>query len=421
MIQPLIDISRKQALSFAFFLVIYEFLVYIGNDMIMPGMLSVIQSFHAPATAVATSLTAYVLGGASLQLFLGPISDRFGRRPVMLFGACWFSCITLLLPYVETMNQFLGLRFLQGMGLCYINVVGYALLQEIFNEEDAIRLVSVMVNVAILAPLFGPLAGAEFLELGLGSWHGIFYWIGGLSILAFIGLYLTMPESIGCTKLDGQVISRQTLSISSILKKYTSLLKHRVFVFGTLAYGLLGVPCLVWIGLSPVILVHVGQKSLLEYGLWQLPVFGAFILGNFLLAHLVKYFKVAQLSTLGSAIVLLGMILLSVIPLWLGYSVHSMMPGLIIYFIGYGLCASALNRFILFVTQISTGTTSALISSVSMLFLAFGNEIGNDVFNHYDLKALIGYLALIGFLYLICIASSLYQRRDIKALGVDNL
>ena len=113
MIEPLIPITRKQALLFASFLVLYEFLAYIANDMIMPGMLSVIHTFHAPKSAVATSLTAYILGGASLQLLLGPISDRYGRRPVMLFGAVWFAISTLMIPWAQTITQFLIARFLE--------------------------------------------------------------------------------------------------------------------------------------------------------------------------------------------------------------------------------------------------------------------------------------------------------------------
>ena len=83
---PLINITGKQARIFACFLVLYEFLTYIANDMIMPGMIQVVETFKAPESAIASSLSIYVLGGASLQLILGPLSDRFGRRPVMLFG-----------------------------------------------------------------------------------------------------------------------------------------------------------------------------------------------------------------------------------------------------------------------------------------------------------------------------------------------
>ena len=65
--QPLIHITRKSAFIFAGFLVLYEFLTYVANDMIMPGMVPVVRAFHAPESAIATSFTAYVLGGASLQ------------------------------------------------------------------------------------------------------------------------------------------------------------------------------------------------------------------------------------------------------------------------------------------------------------------------------------------------------------------
>lgn len=75
----------------------YEFLTYIANDMIMPGMIHVVHSFNAAETTIATSLTVYILGGASLQVILGPISDSYGRRPMMLLGAFLFLFLLYLL------------------------------------------------------------------------------------------------------------------------------------------------------------------------------------------------------------------------------------------------------------------------------------------------------------------------------------
>ena len=301
MINPLIAITRKHAIIFAAYLVLYEFLVYIANDMIMPGMLSVVKDFHADESRIATSLTAYILGGASLQLLLGPLSDRFGRRPVMLIGSLLFTVFTLALPWVHTIDQFLVGRFLEGMGLCYINVVGYALLQEIFSDEDAIRIIAVMANVAILAPLLGPLAGSVFLQYV--TWRAIFYLIGGLSLISLWGLWCYMPESVGQIKKDGKMIQRTSLSLTAVLTNYKILVKHPVFVFGTLAYGLLGIPCVVWIALSPVILVSKAHMSLVMYGVWQIPVFGAFILGNILLSFLSRRYSIITLSSIGSTIV----------------------------------------------------------------------------------------------------------------------
>ena len=119
MSRPLINISRKQAFCFAGFLVLYQFLTYIANDMIMPGMIAVVSSFHGQESAIATSLTAYILGGASLQLFLGPISDCYGRRPVMLFGAAFFFLMHIgncLLKFNRSVSP--G-AFFSGYGLMF--------------------------------------------------------------------------------------------------------------------------------------------------------------------------------------------------------------------------------------------------------------------------------------------------------------
>ncbi len=419
MIQPLIPITRKQALLFSGFFVLYEFLVYIANDMIMPGMLSVVRDFHADESNIATSLTAYILGGATLQLFLGPISDRYGRRPVMLIGSALFSFVTLLLPWVYTIDQFLLGRFLEGMGLCYISVVGYALLQEIFSDQDAIRLIAVMANVAILAPLLGPLAGSVFLQYA--NWHAVFYVIGGISLIAFWGLWRYMPESVGQIKHDGQMIRRTSISLPAVLANYKTLVQHRVFVFGTLAYGLMGIICVVWIALSPVILVSKAHMSLVMYGIWQIPVFGAFILGNMLLSYLSHRYSVSQLSWVGSIVVCLGLWVMWLFPYYYGPQPFGLMPGLLIYSVGYGFAVSSLNRFILFVTQVSTGTTSALISMIAMCFMAFGIEIANVLFEQNGNMAIAQYAGWIGGLYFVCVCICLYFHRREQALGIDNL
>ncbi|STM39837.1 multidrug translocase mdfA [Escherichia coli] len=71
----------RQALLFPLCLVLYEFSTYIGNDMIQPGMLAVVEQYQAGIDWVPTSMTAYLAGGMFLQWLLGPLSDRIGRRP----------------------------------------------------------------------------------------------------------------------------------------------------------------------------------------------------------------------------------------------------------------------------------------------------------------------------------------------------
>jgi len=412
--QPLIPITRKHALLFACFFVLYEFLTYIANDMIMPGMIKVVETFHAQESAIASSLTAYLLGGASLQLVLGPLSDRYGRRPVMLFGAVFFFLCTAVIACSTSIDQFLVARFLEGMGLCFICVIGYATLQEIFDEMDAIRLIAAMANVSVLAPLLGPLLGATCVYYF--SWRFIFVAIAVCALFASWGLWRFMPEPVGQTTSHGLHIKRVPFQLGVIMRNYKKLLCNKTFLWGSVCGGLLGLPCVAWIGLSPVILITEGHISMIQYGVWQLPVFGAYIMGNVLLQFLTRRSTVAMMIWIGSGIASVGLLLMVILPYWMGNDYVWLIAGLITYFFGYGLCGGPLNRFILFSTPISKGTAAALMSMILMCIQAGGIELVNDLYATHS-NVLFGlYCAVVGAVYFLVILGVFYVEHKRPAI-----
>lgn len=393
----LINVSQRQAFSFAIFLVMYEFLTYIANDMIMPGMISVVASFHGSESTIATSLTAYMMGGASLQLLLGPLSDRYGRRPVMLFGAMFFFFCTVFIACSWSMGQFLVARFFQGMGLGFIGVVGYATLQEIFAEMDAIRLIAIMANVSILAPLLGPLLGA--IVIHYMSWRMIFVAIGAGALVALWGLWRFMPESVGQMKSDGTEIKRMSFSPRAIFDNYKVLFLNPSFMLGSIALGVLGIPCLAWIALAPIILVTNAHLSVIEYSFWQIPVFGACILGNVFLHRMTHHRSVNTLIWIGSITSIVSLLLTLIVPLVMGHAFLWLMPGLIVYFFGLGVTGAPLSRFILFSTSVSKGTASALMSMVSMCIQGGGIELANIFYRTHNNGRFGLYCALMAMVY----------------------
>lgn len=381
MAEPLIKITYKQAIIFAFFLVSYEFLTYIANDMIMPGMLSVVNSFHAPQTYIATSLTVYILGGASLQLLLGPISDTYGRRGPMLIGATLFFLFTIMIACSNSMNQFLIARFFQGMGLCFIAVIGYATIQEIFAEMDAIRLIAIMANAAILAPLLGPLMGAVIIHYT--SWRYIFVLIAALTLITLWGLWKFMPEPIGQTKRDGEVIPIAVFSFRAVLNNFIQLFTNPTFCFSVLATSIVMIPCMAWIALAPVILIAQAKFTVIQYALWQLPVFGATIMGNWVLHYLTHNFSIKKIIAIGSVVMLFGLTLTGLLPYFYGSNYIWLIPGTIMYFFSLTMLSAPLNRFCLFVTPVSKGTASAVISLATMVIGAIGIELGSYAYYYH--------------------------------------
>ena len=410
MAQPLIHITYKQALWFAGFLVFYEFLTYIANDMIMPGMLRVVHEFHAPAAAIASSLTAYILGGGSLQLVLGPLSDRYGRRPVMLCGAVLFFVFTALLACVQSMHWFLVGRFFEGMGLCFISVVGYAVLQEIFAERDAMRLIAIMASVAIIAPLLGPLVGAFFLQVF--DWRFIFVMIASFALLALWGLWRFMPESVGVMLRDGRQTKPNTLSFRDVALNYKALCLNRSFLLGVMAYGVLAIPCVAWIGLAPEMLVNEAHFSLIAYGLWQLPVFGAYIAGNLVLSRLSRDWSLQVMIQRGAVIVVVGLFLMFLLPWCFRASVLWLVPGLMLYSFGYSLVVTPMNRWMLFASDVGKGTVSASICMLSMVFQCVGVEVISRTYVPGRWWGFGAYCALLGVVYGVLLM--LARRFEIK-------
>ena len=421
MAKPLINISSKNAYIFSAFLVFYEFLTYIANDMIMPGMIQVVKSFNAPQSAIASSLTAYILGGASLQLILGPISDRYGRRPVMLTGVCLFFLCTVSIVFSNSMDQFTYARFFQGMGLCFIGVIGYATLQEIFAENDAVKLIAIMANVSILAPLAGPLLGSVFIHFF--SWRYIFVCIAILSLIALWGLWRWMPESIGAIKTNGDTIKITSLSLKDIFRNYKQLLCNKVFLCGSLAVSVLTIPCMCWIALSPLILITNAKLTSIEYALWQLPVFGASIFGNWLLHYLTSYYALKTIVKAGSIISVISLLILYLLPLLFNSTYLFFMPGLILYFFSLGISTAPLQRIILFATPVAKGTSSALMAMITMCNMAIGIELGNAGYFLYGNRVLaIGgiTIALLFSLFITLMLQSTNKNRSAIAKHISH-
>lgn len=374
----LIEYPKNKAVLFVIFLLMYEICSYISNDMIMPGMISVIRSFSAAESMVSGSLTAFILGGASLQIFLGPLSDRFGRRAVMLSGASFFLICTLLIMISQSIQQFIVARFFQGMGLCFISVVGYATLHEIFNTLAAIRLISIMNIITIIAPLGGPLLGAIVIQHL--SWQFIFLIIAIPVLISLIGLWLYMPETVGIKKIDGTIIDFTSLRSKVIKENYLALVKNKRFMQGSIALGMATIPIIAWIGVSPLILIKTAHLNVIHYALWQLPVFFSATFGNMAMRYLSRSIGLEKIIFLGSLFVFLSLLSTPFLSFLLQEHYVAIVLGISFYSFGLGLISAPLNRLTLFSTNVPKGTASALISICTMVLIALGNQCAGWVY-----------------------------------------
>jgi len=383
----------RQALLFPLCLVLFEFATYIGNDMIQPGMLAVVASFNASEEWVPTSMTAYLAGGMFLQWLLGPLSDRRGRRPVMLAGVGFFILTCLAILFAQNIEQFMAIRFLQGISLCFIGAVGYATIQESFEEAVCIKITALMANVALIAPLLGPLAGAALIHVA--PWQVMFVIFAALAAISFWGLWKAMPET--SSRLG------EALSVKSLLSDYKEVLRNHQFLCGALAIGFASLPLLAWIAQSPVILISGEGLSNFDYGLLQVPVFGALIIGNLVLARLTSKRSVEQLIKLGAVPMVIGLFVAAIATLLSEHTYLWMTAGLSLYAFGIGIANAGLYRLTLFSSDMSKGTVSAAMGMISMIVFTLGIELakvayvagGSGMFSLFNLISGLLWLALV--------------------------
>ncbi|EPM9228200.1 MFS transporter [Salmonella enterica subsp. enterica] len=121
--------QRATTLFFPMALILYDFAAYLTTDLIQPGIINVVRDFNADVSLAPASVSLYLAGGMALQWLLGPLSDRIGRRPVLIAGALIFTLACAATLLTTSMTQFLVARFVQGTSICFIATVGYVTVQ----------------------------------------------------------------------------------------------------------------------------------------------------------------------------------------------------------------------------------------------------------------------------------------------------
>lgn len=308
---------NRTTLMFPLALVLFEFAVYIGNDLIQPAMLAITEDFGVSATWAPSSMSFYLLGGASVAWLLGPLSDRLGRKKVLLSGVLFFALCCFLILLTRQIEHFLTLRFLQGIGLSVISAVGYAAIQENFAERDAIKVMALMANISLLAPLLGPVLGAFLIDYV--SWHWGFVAIALLALLSWVGLKKQMPShKVSVTKQP----------FSYLFDDFKKVFSNRQFLGLTLALPLVGMPLMLWIALSPIILVDELKLTSVQYGLAQFPVFLGLIVGNIVLIKIIDRLALGKTVLIGLPIMLTGTLILILGVVWQAYLIPCLLIGM---------------------------------------------------------------------------------------------
>ena len=359
---------KSRFIGFLCFFGLYELTVYLTNDMAMPAMLDVVRDFHGHPADVGLSLSLYIVGGSLLQIVLGPLAERYGERRILLAGNMLFLLATLAVPLCRTMDQFLAVRFVQGMGTCFV-FIGYAVLHETLDDVAAVKATSLLANMGVFAPLVGPIVGSGL--LGIAPWQAVFLLAATLAAISLAGLVKFAPH---------RPPTRERESLRALAAGIGNLLQNRNFLLGILISGLALAPLTAWIGLSPAIVMgHLGQSRVV-YVEYQAIIFAGFVVSSLWVQKLADRLSMAELVRRGTTAALAGLLIAAV-----GVSASWLfVAGMAAFSAGLGLFNGALLRMTMVVSGGSTRLASAVMSLLYCLCLAVGLELYNRIGARFD-------------------------------------
>jgi DHA1 family bicyclomycin/chloramphenicol resistance-like MFS transporter len=235
-------------------------------DMYLPGLPAIAREFRSDTAAAQQTLAIFFLGLALGQVLYGPLSDRLGRRPPLLFGCALYALAALGCALSASLQALVALRLVQALGGCAGIVIGRSVVRDLFDQRESARMYSFLMLVMGLAPITAPLIGGQVL-VAFG-WRAIFLILSGFGLtclaLVLFGLRETLPAE-----------RRTRAGLAAALRAYGGLLADGRFMGYALAGGLASGAMFAYIAGSPFVFIELNGVPPERYGL----LFGANALG----------------------------------------------------------------------------------------------------------------------------------------------
>ncbi|MHA0979028.1 Bcr/CflA subfamily drug resistance transporter [Enterobacter ludwigii] len=239
---------------------------FLATDMYLPAFAAMQEDLQTPAAAISASLSLFLAGFAFAQLLWGPLSDRFGRKPVLLLGLAIFAVGCLGMLWVRDATWLLVLRFVQAVGVCAAAVTWQALVTDYYPANRTNRIFATIMPLVGLSPALAPLLGSWI--LAHFDWQAIFATLFAITLVLMIPAFTLKAAHKKETPADTTPVT------------FTSLLSTKAYRGNVLIYAACSASFFAWLTGSPFILHDMGYSPA-AIGLSYVPQTIAFLVGGY--------------------------------------------------------------------------------------------------------------------------------------------
>ena len=334
-------------------LVLLASISMLAMNSFLPSLPSMATHFGTTTAIMGLSVAIYLGSSAVLQILVGPLSDKIGRRPALLWSLAIFIVASFACVFAQDTTVFMILRAIQAFAACTM-VLSRAIVRDTNDTQTSASKIAYIAMGMAITPMFAPALGG-FLDNWFG-WQANFWMLGGVGTLIWVLTYFD----------QGETVPQSTEGFTEQLKEYPELLTSRRFWGYCLASAFSGGAYFAYLGGGPFVGSVVFDLSPEKLGIYfGAPAIGYFV-GNFISGRYSVRFGIDAMILSGLNIILIGMTL-SVILSYLGYaSVESFFGFMIFVGLGNGLCLPNATAGMLSVRPHLAGAASGLGGSISI-------------------------------------------------------
>jgi DHA1 family 2-module integral membrane pump EmrD-like MFS transporter len=363
-----------------FIAMLMSVLTIAAMDLYVPSLPAMMIYFSVSASDVQWLIAIYMVGFSVSHIVYGPLSDHYGRRPILLVGLAIASMGSLVILVAPHFYALLVGRLVQGIGFAAGSLLARAILSDCFKNEALAKVgstVGLVVSVTVgLAPSMG-----GFLQL-VGGWKFNFGAIFILTLFSIIYVFIKLPET-------NQVTVQNKISFRLEIRNYLSILMNRKFFSNTLIAGLAFGGILTYAATAPFIIQTQLLFNPFQFGLFSFLIAIAQMLGYIVNGKIVVKHGALNSMFLGSICLLIGALILIVFASIHVINIFTLMAGVLLFVFGTGFIYA---------------------NAYSMAFSLFNSKMGNTA-------AIYG-LVQLGCAFLVSFILTLIVEKTMLVMGV---
>jgi DHA1 family bicyclomycin/chloramphenicol resistance-like MFS transporter len=341
-------------------------------------------SLSASPGEMQLTISFYILGLAIGQLFYGPLSDRYGRRPVLMAGLALYTIASLAALLSPTADILIGARLFQALGGCAGLVIGRAVVRDTSATTEATRRLAMMNLMVVVGPGLAPIAGSALGEFA--GWRSIFVLLCLLGVSNTLFTWRLLPET--ARKSADQ-------SAGAILKNYGKLIRTPAFLGFAIGGGCATTSFYAFVGAAPFIFINQLHRPTEEIGLYLGIIVLGFWLGSLITSRLAGRVPVRRLLVRSNIVSLLAAVVLFASAVTGNLSVVLIIVVMFVFTTGAGVASPAALAEAISVNPLIVGSASGLYGFMQMAIGAICTALAGFGSDHALVSATVIMLACI--------------------------